>query len=178
MLSCVVTTNDWPDYVVAAKTDKKKLFGREGFVSAKDPLRLAYGTLFVDSLTARRMWRIVQVGRAVLNVVKGRSAEPDPANQPPGTLPAREILTNAGWLILHVVFIRQKAVTDGAALVLTDAEKQTLSRDVDLLANKLVAVVQAKQNWGKQARALFENKTDCRTVKASLMAALAQQNQG
>lgn len=177
-LACAITTNDWPDYVVAAKTDKKKLFGREGFVSAKDPLRLAYGTLFADSLTARRMWRIVQVGRAVLNAVKGRSAEPDPANLPPGTLPAREILTNAGWLVLHVVFIRQKAVTDGAELVLTDVEKQTLSREVDLLADKLVAVVQAKQNWGKQARALFENKTDCRTVKASLMAALAQQNQG
>lgn len=177
-LACAVTTNDWTDYVVAAKTDKKKLFGREGFVSAKDPLRLAYSTLFADSLTARRMWRIVQVGRAVLNAVKGRSAEPDPANLPPGTLPAREILTNAGWLILHVMFIRQKAVLDGAELVLTDAEKQTLSREVDLLADKLVTVVQANQNWGKQARALFENKTDCRTVKASLMAALAQQKQG
>ncbi|MBS1943372.1 MAG: AIPR family protein [Bacteroidetes bacterium] len=177
-LACAVTTNDWTDYVVAAKTDKKKLFGREGFVSAKDPLRLAYRTLFADSLTARRMWRIVQVGRAVLNAVKGRSAEPDPASLPPGTLPAREILTNAGWLILHVMFIRQKAVLDGAELVLTDAEKQTLSREVDLLADKLVTVVQANQNWGKQARALFENKTDCRTVKASLMAALAQQKQG
>lgn len=177
-LACAVTTNDWPDYVVAAKTDKKKLFGREGFVSARDPLRLAYGTLFADSLTARRMWRIVQVGRAVLNAVKGRSAEPDPANQPAGTLPAREILANAGWLILHVVFIRQKTLLDGAELILTDAEKNTLSREVDLLANKLVSVVQAKNNWGKQARALFENKTDCRNVKASLMAALAQQNQG
>lgn len=177
-LACAVTTNDWPDYVVAAKTDKKKLFGREGFVSSKDPMRQAYSTLFADSLTARRMWRIVQVGRVVLNAVKGRSAEPDPANQLPDTLPAREILTNAGWLILHVVFIRQKAVTDGAGLVLTDAEKQTLSREVDLLSDKLVAVVQANQNWGKQARALFENKTDCRTVKAGLMAALAQQNQG
>lgn len=177
-LACIVTTNDWPDYVVAAKIDKKKLFGREGFVSARDPLRLAYGTLFADSLTARRMWRIVQVGRAVLNAVKGRSAEPDPVNQPPGTLPAREILTNAGWLILHVAFIRQKALLDGADLALTDAEKQTLSREVDLLANKLVSVVQANQNWGKQARALFENKADCRTMKAGLMAALAQQNQG
>lgn len=177
-LACAVTTNDWPDYVVAAKTDKKKLFGREGFVSAKDSLRQAYGTLFADSLTARRMWRIVQVGRAVLNAVKGRSAEPDPANLPPATLPAREILINAGWLILHVAFIRQKALLDGADLALTDAEKQALSREVDLLANTLVAVVQAKQNWGKQARALFENKTDCRTVKAGLMAALAQQNQG
>ena len=124
------------------------------------------------------MWRIVQVARAVLNAVKGRSTEPDPVNLPPGTLPAREILTNAGWLILHVTFIRQKAMLDGAALYLIEAERLVLSREVDLLAEKLVAVVQANQNWGKQARSLFENKTDCRAVKASLMAALAQQNQG
>jgi hypothetical protein len=32
--------------------------------------------------------------------------------------------------------------------------------------------------WNKQARSVFENKTDCRTVKARLMAALAQQDQG
>ncbi|CAK7008048.1 AIPR family protein [Saezia sanguinis] len=172
-LACTITTDNWSDYVVAAKADKKKLFGREGFVSAKDPLRQAYGILFADSLTARRIWRIVQISRIVLGAVKGRSAEPDPANQLPGTLPAREILAHAVWLILHVVFIRQKAILDGAELALTDAEKQILSREVDLLADRLVAVIQATQNWGKQARALFENKTDCRTVKASLMAALA-----
>lgn len=177
-LACSITTNDWPDYIVAAKTDKKKLFGRKELVSSKDPMRQAYSTLFADSLTARRMWRIVQVGRIVLNAVKGRSAEPDPANQPSGTLPAKEILANAGWLILHVVFIRQKAVTDDVEIFLTDAEKQTLSREVDLLAEKLVAIVQANPNWGKQARALFENKTDCRAVKAALMAAIAQQTQG
>lgn len=177
-LACTITTGDWPDYVIAAKSDKKKLFGRAGFLSARDPLRNAYDTLFADSLTARRMWRIVQVARSVLNAVKGRSVEPDPANLPPGTLPAREILTNAGWLILHVVFIRQKAMLDGAELVLSDDEKQAISREVDLLADKLVAVVQANKNWGKQARAVFENKADCKAVKASLMATIAQQNQG
>lgn len=177
-LACIITTADWPEYVVAAKSDRKKLFGREGFVSSKDPLRNAYDTLFADSLTARRMWRIVQVARLVLNAVKGRSAEPDPANLPPGTLPAREILTHAGWLILHVVFIRQKTVLDGAELHLTDDEKQTVSREVDFLADKLVTVVQANKNWGKQARSIFENKADCKAVKAGLMAAIAQQNLG
>jgi len=176
-LACTITTYDWPDYVVAAKADKKKLFGRKGFVSAKAPLQNAYSTLFSDSLTARRMWRIVQVGRAVLSAVKGRSTEPDPANQSSGTLPAREILVNAEWMILHVLLVRQKAMLDGVDLYLTDVEKQTLSREVDLLANKLVNVVQENQNWGKQARALFENKGDCLIIKKRLMAALAQQKQ-
>ncbi|RRD68161.1 abortive phage infection protein [Comamonadaceae bacterium OH2310_COT-174] len=171
-LACAITTANWPDYVVAAKTDKKKLFGRHGLVSAKDPLCQAYDTLFSDSLTAKRMWRIFQIGRTVRNMVKGRSAEPDPVNQLPETLPAREILKNGDWLILHIVFIRQKALLEGAELTLNDTDKQALSREVDQLASTLVAVVQAKQNWGKQARALFENKTDCQTIKNELMAAL------
>jgi len=40
-----------------------------------------------------------------------------------------------------------------------------------------VSAVQGAQ-WNKQARSIFENKTDCRTVKGRLMAALAQQSQG
>lgn len=176
-LACMVSSNNWTDFVVAAKTDKKKLFGQEGFVSTKDPLRQAYHTLFSDSLTARRMWRVVQISRFVLNAVKGRSAEPDPTNLPQGTLPAKEILTHAGWLILHIVFIRQKIMLDGSESVLTELQKETLSREVDVLTNTLVTVVQAKKDWNKQARALFENKTDCKTVKADLMAALSQQNQ-
>lgn len=173
-LACVVTTNDWPHYVVAAKADKKKLFGREGFVSAQDPLLQAYDTLFTDSLTARRMWRVTQVGRAVIETVKARSvSEPDPVGQSSGVLPAKTILANAGWLILHVVFIRQRNMLDGAELKLTAVERQTLSLDVDLVTEKLVNVVQAQQ-WGKLARAVFENKTDCQTVKGHLMAALAQ----
>ncbi|MDR2710941.1 MAG: AIPR family protein, partial [Burkholderiales bacterium] len=175
-LACGVSTVEWPHYIVAAKTDKKKLFGRDGFVSAKDPLRQAYETLFTDSLTSRRMWRIAQIGRFVIETVKARSnAESDPTGQPDGTLPAKDILANAGWFILHVLLIRQRSMLDGAALNLTDDERQTLSRDVDLLAQQLVAVVQSMQ-WGKQARAVFESKTDCQTVKGQLMSALAQQN--
>lgn len=177
-LACAVTSGDWPHYVVAAKADKKKLFGREGFVSAQDPLRQAYGTLFADSLTARRMWRMTQIGRAVIETVKARSAaESDPAGQLGGTLTAKEILSNAGWLILHIISIRQKNMLEGTELNLTDAERLALSHDVDLVAQQLVSVVQAHQ-WGKQARAVFENKADCQTVKRYLMAALAQQNEG
>jgi hypothetical protein len=175
-LACTVTTADWPHYLVAAKSDKKKLFGRDGLVSAQDPLRRAYDCLFADSLTARRMWRTAQIGRAVIDTVKSRSnAEPDPANQPSGTLPAKDVLANAGWFILHVVLIRQAVLVDGAELGLTAAEREILSREVDLVAQQLVTVVQSMQ-WGKQARAVFENRADCQTLKGRLMASLAQQN--
>ena len=176
-LACTVTTNDWQDYVTAAKADKKKLFGREGLVSATDPLRQSYERLFADSLTARQMWRIVQIGRVVVEKVRARAtAEGDPAGLPAGTLPAREILTHGAWLVLHVIFIRLQ-LQNGPALALTQDELTAISREVDLVCERLVSSVQGVQ-WNKQARSVFENKTDCRTVKGRLMAALAQQGQG
>ena len=176
-LACTVTTNDWQDYVTAAKADKKKLFGREGLVSATDPLRQSYERLFADSLTARQMWRIVQIGRVVVEKVRARAtAEGDPAGLPAGTLPAREILTHGAWLVLHVIFIRLQ-LQNGPALALTQDELTAISREVDLVCEHLLSSVQGVQ-WNKQARSVFENKTDCRTVKGRLMAALAQQGQG
>lgn len=174
-LACTVTTNDWQDYVTAAKADKKKLFGREGLVSATDPLRRSYERLFADSLTARQMWRIVQIGRLVVEKVRARaSAEGDPVGLPAGTLPAREILNHGAWLVLHVIFIRLQ-LQNGSTLALTQDELTAISREVDLVCERLVSSVQGVQ-WNKQARSVFENKADCRTVKGRLMAALAQQN--
>lgn len=175
MLACTVTANDWPEFIVAAKTDKKRLFGREGLVAATDPLSSSYGTLFPDSLTARQIWRVVQIGRAVQEKIRDRaSAEADPANLPLGTLPAREILRNSGWLILHVIFIRT-LLQIGPTLSLTPDELALLSVETDQVALRIVEVTQAIQ-WNKQARSVFENRADCRNVKQRLMAALAQRN--
>ena len=175
-LACTITTSDWQDYLVAAKSDKKKLFGREGLVPATDPLRQSYERLFADSLTAKQMWRIAQIGRTVIRKIRDRaSAEGDPQDLAPGTLPAREVLAHGAWMVLHVIFIRLPQ-HNGAELNLSTDELTALSREIDLVADRLVAVVQAVQ-WNKQARSVFENKTDCRTVKGRLMAALAQQGQ-
>jgi hypothetical protein len=175
LLACTVTTNDWQDFVVAAKADRKKLFGREGLVAATDPLCQSYERLFTDSLTARQMWRIVQIGRVVIEQIRARaSAESDPAGLPAGTLPAREILSHGVWLVLHVIFIR-RPLQSGPTLALTQDELTAISLEVDVVSERLVSIVQSMQ-WNKLARSVFENKTDCRTVKGRLMAALAQQN--
>lgn len=176
-LACTITTNDWQDYLVAAKSDKKRLFGREGLVPATDPLRQSYERLFADSLTAKQMWRIAQIGRMVIGKVRDRaSAEADPQGLPLGTLPAKEVLGHGAWMVLHVIFIRL-SLHNGVELNLNADELTALSREIDLVADRLVSVVQVVQ-WNKQARSVFENKADCRLVKGRLMAALAQQNQG
>lgn len=174
-LACTVTSGEWQDFIVAAKTDKKRLFGRAGFVSNADPLGGSYERLFTDSLTAKVMWRVVQIGRLVREAIRDRAgAESDPVDMPAGSLPASEILKNGIWLVLHVVFIRLQ-LQNGSALALSEAEKTTISCEVDLIAAQLVNTVQGNQ-WYKQARSIFENKADCRTVKSRLMAALALGN--
>jgi len=174
ILACTLTTRDWQEFVVAAKTDKKKLFGREGFVAPTDPLCDAYKRIFPDSLTARQIWRAVQIGRIVKAKILDRaSAEADPMNIPLGTLPAKEILKHGWWLMLHVLLIRLH-LQNAQSLTLTQDELDRLSIALDQMAQCLVDVVQAIQ-WNKQARSVFENRTDCITVKARLMAALAQQ---
>lgn len=172
ILACSMTADDWQEFVVAAKTDRKRLFGREGLVAATDPLRGSYSRLFPDSLTARQMWRAVQVGRLVQTKIRDRaSAEPDPANLPADSLRAGEILRHGAWLLLHVLFIRTQ-LQRGPTLTLTQDDLERLSREIDRVAQHLVEVTQAVR-WNKQARSVFENRADCRTVKSRLMAALA-----
>ncbi len=175
ILACTITNNDWHEFVVAAKTDKKKLFGRRGLVSASDPLSEAYNRLFSDSLTSRQLWRAVQVGRFVQAKIRDRAAaEQDPTNLELCTLRAKEILKHSTWLLLHVIFIRLK-LQFGDSLELTEQEVTTLSIEIDNSAQKVIEVVQS-QHWNKQARSVFENRTDIKTIKSSLMAALAAQN--
>ena len=170
-LACTVTSVDWQEFVVAAKSDRRRLFGRRGLVVDSDPLCDAYDRIFPDSLTAKHLWRAVQVGRFVLSAVRARSlSEADPANLAVDRLRAREILAHGAWLLLHVLSVRP-ALHLGPELTLTAAQDTQLSTAVDLAAQLLVTLVQS-QAWGKQARSLFDNRTDCREVKARLMAAL------
>ena len=175
ILACTITAKDWHEFVVSAKSDKKRLFGRPEFIAATGPLRDAYSRLFPDSLTSRQLWRTVQIGRIVLTQVRNRAAaEQDSANLAAGLLPAKEILKHGVWLLMHVLFIRLQ-LQNGSTLELTYDELTTLSMEIDAVAQKLVEVAQSIQ-WNKQARSVFENRADCRVLKGRLMAALAQQN--
>ncbi|MEN9868374.1 MAG: hypothetical protein RL748_3964 [Pseudomonadota bacterium] len=172
-LACTLTTNDWQDYVIAAKSDQKRLFNRAGVLDAKKPLNNAYDVLFPDSLTAKTIWRIVQIGRFVQSRMHDRAkTEADPYNLPANRLPAREILRHGTWLLLHVLFVRIKP-KGGSDFQLGSQEVQDLSQEVDSLAQCMVDVAQA-EDWGKQARAVFSSKTDCQTMNNRMMAALAR----
>ena len=102
-------------------------------------------------------------------MVKNRAkGEPFDSN---ANLQAKDILKHGIWLILHIIFTRNK-LQFGNNFSVTDDEKEKISSSIDSISQHLVNIVQAEQ-WEKSAQAIFENQTDCNTIKNRLMAALA-----
>ena len=175
ILACTLSSNNWMDFVIAAKADQKKLFGRQDLVAASHPLHNAYDKIFTASLTCKQLWRAVQIGRLVLNLLRERAkSETDASTRTAEQLPTRDILKHSTWLLLHVLFVRLN-LQHGADFTLNEAEKTRISQECDRLAQCVVQVVQA-QNWQKQAKSVFENKTDCKNIKNGVMRALASQS--
>jgi len=164
-LACSRTTTDWADYVIAAKSDRKRLFRRPEHVRVDSPLKNAYKELFRDSLTSREMWRTVQIQRFTEQTVRDRAKGENQQDA--------EILRQGMWLVLHIIFIKTKLQNE-ATLELVETEKTRISAAIDVIANQLIISFKS-QTWNKQCRSVFENKTDCQTIKRSMMAALTQQ---
>ena len=169
LLACTVTSSDWQEYVIAAKSDKTRLFRQVALTSHREKMKDAYQKLFPDSRTATEIWRIVQLGRIIKQIVKDRASGESIDNSV--NLQAKDILNQGIWLIIHIVFLRTK-LQNGNELFITENEKQRLSSEIDTISYKLVNVIQSEQ-WEKSAQAIFENQTDCNTIKNRLMAALA-----
>lgn len=168
LLACTVTSSDWQQYVIAAKSDKKRLFRQVGLTSHREKMKDAYQKLFPDSRTAKEIWRIVQLGRIIVQTVKDRAS--GESFDSSVNLQAKDILNQGVWLIIHIVFLRTRP-QNGNELFITEDEKQRLSSEIDTISQNLVDVIQSEQ-WGKSAQAIFENKTDCNNVKSKLMAKL------
>ncbi|CBA06910.1 TPA: AIPR family protein [Neisseria meningitidis] len=169
LLACTVTSSDWQEYVIAAKSDKTRLFQQVALTSHRKKMKDAYQKLFSDSRTATEIWRIVQLGRIIKQIVKDRASGESIEHSV--NLQAKDILNQGIWLIIHIVFLRTK-LQNGNKLFITEDEKQRLSSEIDTISHKLVNVIQSEQ-WEKTAQAIFENQTDCNTIKNRLMAALA-----
>lgn len=169
LLACTVTSSDWQEYVIAAKSDKTRLFQQVALTSHRKKMKDAYQKLFSDSRTATEIWRIVQLGRIIKQIVKDRASGESIDHSV--NLQAKDILNQGIWLIIHIVFLRTK-LQNGNKLFITEDEKQRLSSEIDTISHKLVNVIQSEQ-WEKTAQAIFENQTDCNTIKNRLMAALA-----
>ena len=164
-LACCQTGSEWPDFIIAAKSDRKRLFRKPAFVGDTSPLADAYARLFPDSLTARELWRAVQISRFAEKTIRAR-ANGESAED-------KEILLQGVWLAMHILSIKTQLWL-GESLTLTPEEETRLSVAIDVIANQLVISTKSHQ-WNQQIRSVFENKSDCQTVKRLMMPALTQQ---
>lgn len=126
-----------------------------------------YGRLFPDSLTARRLWRTTQMGRFMREVVEADVAALMP------TKPAAAALMHAALpMVMHIVFIRLKALAEAEALILTTAERDQISLELDAV-RAAVETEYAKPAWsGKEPATAFGDAGDLRTLKRDLMRVL------
>jgi len=163
-LACSRINPDWVNYVIAAKIDPKRLFRRPDLADSEESLLDAYEQLFTDSLTARELWRAVQIYRIVKRTVEDRANSES-------VLRNADILRNGTWLMAHILSIKVP-IQNGSDLLLSEADKQTVSIAIDSIAYQLIEVVSSLQ-WDKEIIDIFEDATDCQTIKNSLLVALA-----
>lgn len=91
----------------------------------------AYKTIFPDSLTARQLWRTVQIARFVRQTIEQNAATMT-------SLLDADFGRQSIRLMIHAVLIHCKALSDGETLAVTAAEQLLLSDALDIARNALI----------------------------------------
>ncbi|MFT3718575.1 AIPR family protein [Pseudorhodoferax sp.] len=138
---------------------------------ANVPFTSAYKSLFHDTLSCRKLWRLVQIGRQVQQTIQQDAdamAEAEP-------LKAEEARASS-WLVTHLVFVRLHALHDGETLNLTQAEALRISQEVDAVRAALAAVYSAERIPDAEPSVSFTDMACLSRLKNATMARLAAQN--
>lgn len=152
----------WADFIVAAKCDQARLYQQPALVRKNTKMADAYQRIFPDSLTARELWRTVQISRFVQKTLGDRAKSEE--------YPRKDILQQGKWLALHVILLKTQLRYDSNLNLDTD-EINRLSLAVEMVAEELITQTLAL-NFQKQYRSVFENKADCQSIKTSMMRVL------
>jgi hypothetical protein len=153
---------NWADFVVTAKHDQTRLYQQPALVQRNTNMADAYQRIFPDSLTARELWRTVQISRFVQKTLTDRAKSEE--------YPRKDILQQGKWLALHIILLKTQLRYD-SNLNLDTNEINRLSLAVDTVAEELITQTLAL-NFQKQYRSVFENKADCQSIKTSMMRVL------
>jgi hypothetical protein len=124
-----------------------------------------YGCLFPNSLTARRLWRTTQIGRMIRDIVDADIPSLSPAEA--------ALQKTALYLILNLVFSRQRHLCDGITLNLTAAEREAISKETEQVRIKL-SEVYGNENWADAEPAtVLADLTNMKRLKGLVMMKLA-----
>jgi hypothetical protein len=143
--------------------DQKRNFQGADVAQVEDSV---YGRLYLSSLTARRLWRTTQMGRMVRDVVEAdiQSLSPEEAELGRASL----------YLVVHLVFSRLQRLCDGITLMLTAAERSTMSAEIEKVRIKFYEAY-AREDWqGAEPTAVLADLSNLKRLKGSVLAAFAK----
>ena len=158
----------WAGAILLVATSSSALWNQKrNFAGAvvTDVENSVYGRLFLSSMTARRLWRTTQIGRMVREVVESdvQTLSPEKAAIQKATF----------FLTVHLVFARQQQLCDGLTLMLTAAERETVSKEIEKVRLKL-SEIYAGEDWGGlEPAAVLADEANLKYLKGQVMAALA-----
>ncbi len=158
----------WTNALLMANSDSQKLWDQrtdfQGAATA-DVANSVYGRLFSDSLGARRLWRLTQICRLIRGAV-----EADAATQ--GAVDAA-FASASIWLLQHLMLVRLRSLIDAATLMLTTAERASISVELDA-ARRALRVAFDRHTWpNPDAAAVFADAANLQTLKGEVLRTLA-----
>mgnify|MGYP001473447871 CR=1 FL=1 len=125
----------------------------------------AYKLLFPDSLTARHLWRTVQIARFVRRTIEQDAASMASEHE-------ADIARNSVRLLTHVLLVHCRALCDGESLSLGNTEIAALSYALDKARGALVQVYPQIETAQRSPSEVFVDMTTLNALKAPLMQAL------
>jgi len=172
--ACLQGTADC-DLVTRVAANRDSLRSLEMVFPAGDVLRSRHERIFPPSLSARSVWRAVQVQRIALDAMRGAAGA--------ATGATKSFYINARWVVLAGLFNRLKP-QNGEALALTAKEQADISVATTEYAEKLLALTVSKgfasyeqQPGGIQVlrssrdfQSVFKTQSDCQTLFGALKA--------
>ncbi|MGO7643803.1 AIPR family protein [Rhizobium ruizarguesonis] len=175
--ACLKNANDC-DFVTRVAANRTSLLSLEMVYPETELIRSRHERVFPPDLSARTLWRAVQMQVIVLKVM-GDSAKA-------ATGATKAFYTYGRWLVLAVTLARHRP-DQGEALALTDAEKADISARVSEYAEKLLALavdrgfaayddVAGQQVLATQRdfQSVFKTQNDCKTLFTALKAEIWQ----
>lgn len=161
--------NTWAQSLLLINTAPSRMWDQRTSFSgaaATDPAESVYRRLFPDSLSARRLWRTTQIGRMVNQTIGN-----DASTLPP---PDAALALASSNLVTHIVFRRQHELMDGITLMLTSAELQRISTEIESVRVALVkAYGMRSDEWaGAEPSVVFNDAGNLQVLKADVMRAL------
>lgn len=158
----------WAHALVMASVQPERLWEQrldfQG-AAATETANSIYGRLFPDSLGARRLWRLTQICRLVRDTI-----EADAATQ--GIAEAALALASI-WLLQHLVLVRQRSLIDSVTLMLTTAERASISVELDAARRELKVAFDGHTWPNTEPAIVFADIPSLQTLKSEVMRALA-----